>query len=231
MPVYKLPEDLIFPSPHLASKEGLLAVGGDLSCQRLLLAYSHGIFPWYSEGEPILWWSPDPRLVLYPNEFKVSTSLKKVIKKGTFKVTLDSAFEEVITECARVRLENREGTWIVDDMVQAYCRLHAAGFAHSVETWRGGHLAGGLYGVSLGKCFFGESMFTRISNASKVALAVLVEYVQNYNFALIDCQITTAHLQSFGAREIPRARYLDELSKAIQAPTLQGQWSISPQPT
>ena len=143
-------------------------------------------------------------------------------------MTLDRAFEEVITECAQVRLENSEGTWIVDDMVHAYCRLHEAGFAHSVETWQDGDLAGGLYGVSLGKCFFGESMFTRISNASKVALTALVEHVKTYDFSLIDCQITTDHMLRFGAREISRTRYLDELSKAMDAPTLQGRWNISP---
>ncbi len=227
MPVYQLSEDLVFPSPHLASKEGLLAVGGDLRLKRLLLAYRLGIFPWYSEGEPILWWSPDPRLVLYPDEFKVSRSLNKVINKGVFIVTMDCAFEEVITECARVRLENHEGTWIVDDMVKAYHRLHESGFAHSVEAWADGRLAGGLYGVSLGKCFFGESMFTRITNASKVALTALVRYLKALNFALIDCQITTAHLKRFGAREISRARYIDELKNAADAPTLQGKWSLS----
>jgi leucyl/phenylalanyl-tRNA--protein transferase len=227
MPVYNLPEDLIFPSPHLASKEGLLAVGGDLSRNRLLLAYRLGIFPWYSEGEPILWWSPDPRLVLYPDELKVSRSLNKVINQGIFEVTMDCAFEEVITECARVRLENQEGTWIVAEMVQAYCELHEAGFAHSVETWRDGRLAGGLYGVSLGKCFFGESMFTRITNASKVALVVLVEHIKTLNFALIDCQIATAHLKRFGAREISRARYLDELDRALASPSLKGKWSFN----
>ena len=227
MPVYNLPEDLIFPSPHLASKEGLLAVGGDLSRNRLLLAYRLGIFPWYSEGEPILWWSPDPRLVLYPDELKVSRSLNKVINQEIFEVTMDCAFEEVITECARVRLENQEGTWIVAEMVQAYCELHEAGFAHSVETWRDGRLAGGLYGVSLGKCFFGESMFTRITNASKVALVALVEHIKTLNFALIDCQIATAHLKRFGAREISRARYLDELDRALASPSLKGKWSLS----
>jgi leucyl/phenylalanyl-tRNA--protein transferase len=227
MPVYKLPEDLVFPSPHLASKQGLLAVGGDLSCRRLLLAYTQGIFPWYSEGEPILWWSPDPRLVLYPDEFKVSKSLSKVIKKDTFEVSMDCVFEEVITECAQTRLENQEGTWIVTDMIQAYCRLHEAGFAHSVETWRDGRLAGGLYGVSLGKCFFGESMFTRITNASKVAFVALVEHIKSLNFAFIDCQIATSHLKRFGAREISRVRYLDELKKALAFPSLQGRWSLS----
>jgi len=226
MPVYQLSEDLIFPSPYLASKEGLLAIGGDLSLNRLLLAYGNGIFPWYSEGEPILWWSPDPRLVLYPAELKVSRSLKKVFKQDVFDVTMDRAFEEVITECARVRLEHHEGTWIVDDMVQAYCRLHESGFAHSVEAWQGNRLAGGLYGVSLGNCFFGESMFTRITNASKVALVALAEHLKPLDFAFIDCQITTAHLTRFGAREISRARYLDELGEALKTATLQGKWSF-----
>lgn len=228
MPVYQLSEDLVFPSPYLASKEGLLAIGGDLSPERLLLAYGNGIFPWYSEGEPILWWSPDPRLVLYPAELKISRSLRKVVRQAIFKVTMDRAFEDVITECAQVRLENNEGTWIVDDMVRAYCQLHKSGFAHSVEVWKGNRLAGGLYGVSLGRCFFGESMFTRITNASKVALVALAEHAKQLDFALIDCQITTTHLTRFGAREISRARYLDELAEALRAVTLQGQWSFRP---
>ena len=226
MPVYQLSEDLVFPSAHLASQEGLLAVGGDLTRRRLLLAYSLGIFPWYSEGEPILWWSPDPRLVLYPDELKVSRSLNRVINKGTFKVTADCAFESVINDCARVRLENSERTWIVDEMVKAYCGLHESGFAHSVEAWSNDRLAGGLYGVSLGNCFFGESMFTRVSNASKVAFVTLVKHLRTLNFALIDCQITTGHLTRFGARQISRARYLDELDRALEAPTLKGKWSF-----
>jgi leucyl/phenylalanyl-tRNA--protein transferase len=226
MPVYQLSEDLVFPSAHLASKEGLLAVGGDLTRRRLLLAYSLGIFPWYSAGEPILWWSPDPRLVLYPDELKVSRSLNKVINKGTFKVTVDCAFESVINDCARVRLENNEGTWIVDEMAKAYCSLHESGFAHSVEAWSNDRLAGGLYGVSLGNCFFGESMFTRVSNASKVAFVALVKHLRTLNFALIDCQITTGHLTRFGARQISRARYLDELGRTLKAPTLKGKWSF-----
>ena len=224
MPVYQLSEDLVFPSPYLASKEGLLAIGGDLSPNRLLLAYGNGIFPWYSENEPVLWWSPDPRLVLYPAELKVSRSLKKVLKQDVFQVTMDRAFEDVIAECARVRLEKHEGTWIVDDMVRAYCRLHESGFAHSVETWKDNRLAGGLYGVSLGKCFFGESMFTRIPNASKVALVALAEHLKQLDFAFIDCQITTAHLTRFGAREISRAHYLDELAEALKAATRRGKW-------
>jgi leucyl/phenylalanyl-tRNA--protein transferase len=226
MPVYQLSEDLVFPSPHLASKEGLLAVGGDLTRTRLLLAYSLGIFPWYSENEPILWWSPDPRLVLYPDELKISRSLSKVIKKGAYTVTVDCAFEQVINECARVRLENQEGTWIVDEMAKAYCNLHESGFAHSAETWEGDHLVGGLYGVSLGRCFFGESMFTRVSNASKVAFVSLVHHLRSLNFALIDCQVTTGHLTRFGAKEISRTRYLDELDEALKVPTLKGKWSL-----
>ena len=150
----------------------------------------------------------------------------KVIKKATFNITMDRAFEKVISECARVRLENQQGTWIVDDMVPAYCRLHTTGFAHSVEAWRGDRLAGGLYGVSLGKCFFGESMFTRVTNASKVALVALVKHLKALCFDLIDCQIATAHLKRFGAREISRAQYLDELNKALNSPTLQGKWTF-----
>ena len=226
MPVYQLSKDLIFPAPYLASKEGLLAIGGDLSIRRLLLAYRNGIFPWYSEDEPILWWSPDPRLVLYPNELKVSRSLKKVIKQNIFEIHMDRAFEAVISECAQVRLENREGTWIVADMIRAYCRLYEAGFAHSVEAWQDNDLAGGLYGVSIGKCFFGESMFTRITNASKVALVALVEHLKSLEFAFIDCQINTAHLCRLGAREISRARYLNELKEALKHSTHKGNWSL-----
>jgi leucyl/phenylalanyl-tRNA--protein transferase len=227
MPVYLLSDDLAFPSPQLAPKEGLLAVGGDLSQERLLLAYRMGIFPWYCKYEPILWWSPDPRLVLYPAELRVSKSLQKTIKKGIFTVTADQAFEAVINACAQSRTSVDEGTWIVEEMIDAYCRLHDSGFAHSVEAWQGDRLAGGLYGVSLGRCFFGESMFTHISNASKVAFVALVKHLQALNFDLIDCQVTTPHLVKFGAREIPRARYLNELKKSLKPRTLKGQWSFA----
>ena len=230
MPVYLLPDELIFPSPHLARKEGLLAVGGDLSQKRLLLAYRMGIFPWYSEDEPIMWWSPDPRLVLYPSEFRVSRSLKRAIRKKMFDLTVDEAFESVINSCARSRTKADEGTWIVEEMIAAYRRLHESGLAHSVEAWQDGKLAGGLYGVSLGKCFFGESMFTQISNASKVALAALVKHLQALEFSLIDCQISTPHLLSFGAQEIPRTRFLSELERALKSPTLKGKWSFSDSP-
>jgi len=207
-----------------------LAVGGDLSRERLLLAYRMGIFPWYSRYEPILWWSPDPRLVLYPGELRTSKSLQKTIKKGLFRVTMDQAFEAVINACAQSRTSADEGTWIVEEMIDAYCNLHESGFAHSVEAWREDKLVGGLYGVSLGRCFFGESMFTHISNASKVAFVTLVKHLQALNFNLIDCQVTTPHLLKFGAHEIPRARYLNELDKSLKPSTLKGQWSFAGPP-
>jgi leucyl/phenylalanyl-tRNA--protein transferase len=174
-----------------------------------------------------MWWSPDPRLVLYPAELKVSKSLAKTIKKQLFEVTVDQAFESVIKACAHSRTRRKEGTWIVNDMVAAYCRLYESGLAHSVEAWQDGQLAGGLYGVSFGKCFFGESMFTRISNASKVAFVTLVEHLKALDFNLIDCQITTAHLLSFGAREISRARFQAELKQSLESPTLKGKWSLA----
>ena len=224
MPVFLLSDTIEFPPPHLASEDGLLAVGGDLSQKRLLLAYRMGIFPWFSNNEPILWWSPDPRLVLYPQEIKTSKTLKKIIKKEVFKVTMDLAFNEVINQCAQVRLKKNQGTWIIEDMIEAYCQLHESGFAHSVEVWHQGELAGGLYGVSLGKCFFGESMFTRISNASNIALVKLVEYLKKLSFDMIDCQVATEHLTRFGAREIPRKLFLEQLEKSLTAPTQKGKW-------
>lgn len=224
MPVFLLSDKISFPPPYLASKEGLLAVGGDLSQKRLLLAYRTGIFPWFSDDEPILWWSPDPRLVLYPEEVRVSKTLKKIIKKKMFHVTMDSAFVQVINQCAKIRLQNDQGTWIVKEMIDAYCKLHESGFAHSVEAWYQGELAGGLYGVSLGKCFFGESMFTRVSNASNVALVKLVEYLNTLSFDMIDCQLTTEHLLRFGAKEIPRVSFLNQLEESLKAPTKKGKW-------
>lgn len=227
MPVFVLSEELVFPPPCLATPEGLLAAGGDLSPERLLLAYRMGIFPWYAEDEPILWWSPDPRLVLYPQEFHLSHSLQKVIRRGDFTVTTDRAFEAVIRACAGVRTAGGEGTWIVPDMIDAYCGLHRRGLAHSVEAWQGQRLAGGLYGVSLGSAFFGESMFTRVKNASKVALATLAAWLQANGFDLIDCQVTTGHLQRLGAREIPRENYLQELSRCLQNSTRIGKWKMA----
>lgn len=225
MPVFLLSDTIAFPPPHLATKEGLLAVGGDLTQERLLLAYRTGIFPWFSDGDPILWWSPDPRLVLYPNELRVSKTLRKIMKKAVFHVTMDRAFSEVINRCRQIRAQNKEGTWIVDDMIEAYCRLHESGFAHSVEAWHDEELAGGLYGVSLGRCFFGESMFTQKSNASNVALVHLVQHLKEHAFDMIDCQIRTQHLMRFGAREIPRDRFLSQLQRSLQMETVKGKWT------
>jgi leucyl/phenylalanyl-tRNA--protein transferase len=216
MPVFTLSKRLSFPPPHLAIREGLLAVGGDLSVERLLLAYRSGIFPWYSKGEPILWWSPDPRLVLYPEELRVSRSLRRIIKKKIFHVTFDQAFEEVIQACADVKRSYGDGTWITDEMKAAYCELHRRGHAHSVEAWQDDKLVGGLYGVSIGRAFFGESMFSLVSNASKVAFAIFVQKLQQLDFKLIDCQVRTDHLIRFGAREVPRKLFLEQLGKAIE---------------
>ena len=225
MPIFRLTEQLRFPPPDYADPDGLLAVGGDLSPERLLLAYSMGIFPWYGEETPILWWSPHPRLVLFPDELKVSRSLQRVIRKGTFQMTMDSAFPDVIAECAQVRARNREGTWIVPEMSAAYCGLHELGYAHSVETWHQGELVGGLYGVALGHVFYGESMFTKRSDASKVALAHLVHLLRGWHFEMIDCQLTTRHLLSLGAREIPRREFLRLLATAVKAPHQAGSWA------
>jgi leucyl/phenylalanyl-tRNA---protein transferase len=225
MTVFRLTHELIFPPPHYADPDGLLAVGGDLSPKRLLLAYRQGIFPWYSEKTPPLWWSTDPRLVLFPNEFKVSKSLQRVLKKNLFRVTMDQAFPEVIRRCAAARRREGAGTWIVPDMVAAYHRLHQLGYAHSVESWQEGELAGGLYGVALGRVFFGESMFTEKTDASKVALVRLVQLLQQRDFELIDCQVTTAHLKRFGAREISRREFLEHLAGTIREPDTCGSWS------
>lgn len=227
MPVYLLSKALVFPPPEYAAKNGLLAAGGDLCEKRLLLAYSMGIFPWYSEGGPILWWSPHPRLVLKPDELKIPRSLRQVIKKNIYKLTMDSNFEEVIRSCAEVHKERDGGTWITGEMIEAYVRLHHSGYAHSVEAWDGDGLAGGLYGVSLGNAFFGESMFTRKSNASKVAFVKLVQQLLKWNFTLIDCQMTTRHLLNFGAVEISRSRFAGILKKSLQAPARKSKWSFT----
>lgn len=209
----------MFPPVEHASPEGLLAIGGDLSSRRLLDAYRNGIFPWYSAGQPILWWSPDPRAVLYPDRLRISRSLRKTLKKGLFTVTFDRAFEEVIEACAAPRLiggEPSAGTWITSEMKAAYVALHREGHAHSVETWSGdGRLVGGLYGVALGRGFFGESMFHRATDASKVALAGLIDLLQRWQFHFIDCQLTSDHIMSLGAVEIPRDRFLGELAAAL----------------
>jgi leucyl/phenylalanyl-tRNA--protein transferase len=225
MPVFELSDDLVFPQVHHAEPDGMLAVGGDLSVERLLLAYRNGIFPWYSEGYPILWWSPDPRLILFPNEFHISRRMKRVIEKGPFVTTYDTDFRGVIRSCAAVPRHGQSGTWITNEMLEAYCALHAAGYAHSIETRLDGTLVGGLYGIALGGCFFGESMFSREPNASKVALARLVELAQKLPFELIDCQQTTHHLVSQGAREVARPVFLKLLKTAIERPLTPKKWT------
>ena len=207
MPIFQLTDAPVFPHPSLAEENGLLAVGGDLSLQRLLAAYSNGIFPWYSEGEPPLWWFTSPRLVIFPAEFKVSKRLARTLRNTNFQISFDQDFARVISSCAAVRKESGEGTWISTDMQKAYGKLHQAGYAHSVECWLDGELAGGLYGVKLGNVFFGESMFTKISNGSKAALVALVANLQQQGVALIDCQMTTSHLVTFGAREIKGSEF------------------------
>ncbi len=228
MPVYRLSESLVFPSPHDAEPDGLLAVGGDLSPPRLLLAYRHGIFPWYSQDMPILWWSPDPRLVLFPQELKIAKSLERVVRKGRFTVTFDRDFGGVIRACAAVRRRQGEGTWLVPEMILAYSRLHELGYAHSVESWFEGRLVGGLYGVALGRVFFGESMFTTVTDASKVAFVHLVDRLTGWGFEMIDCQVTTRHLQRFGAREVPRSDFLRRLRRAVSVPPHRGAWGAAP---
>lgn len=224
MPVYRLIKEVVFPPVEHAHSSGLLAVGGDLSPGRLLEAYRRGIFPWYSENDPILWWSPDPRLIFDFDDFKISRSLGKTLKKQIFRVTFDQAFSRVIRACATVPREGQPGTWITDEVRQAYERLHTLGYAHSVETWLNGELAGGLYGVSLGKAFFGESMFHQRTDASKVALAALVERLKAWDFHFIDAQMPTEHLLRLGAKELPRRIFLKRLGEALKNPTKKGKW-------
>jgi leucyl/phenylalanyl-tRNA--protein transferase len=230
MPVFFLPEnEVVFPPPNLARADGLLALGGDLRPDRLLAAYRRGIFPWYMEGEPILWWSPDPRLVLYPEALHVPRRLGRLIRQGRYSVTVDVDFPAVIRACAATHLSRDKGTWILPEMVDAYIALHEAGYAHSVEVWKDGRLVGGLYGVSLGAAFFGESMFTRVRDASKVGLVRLVKALGKNGFTLVDCQVTTKHMIRFGARDLPREQFLSELRLALSAPTLEGRWTLDAQ--
>ena len=229
MPVYQLISEIsLFPPIEEAEDDGLLAVGGDLTKERLLGAYRRGIFPWYEVGQPILWWSPDPRLVLFPDELKISRSLRKVLRKEQFEIRFDTAFQEVIKSCADVRTKQGEGTWIIPEMQQAYTELHQEGFAHSVESWLDGKLVGGLYGISMGQCFFGESMFSTMNDSSKVALVALADFSQRVGIKLIDCQMTTPHLLSLGAREIKRAVFLKLLKKHLETPSIKGLWNNGP---
>jgi leucyl/phenylalanyl-tRNA--protein transferase len=229
VPVYRLDKRLIFPDPEEA-EEGLLAVGGDLSPERLLLAYAEGIFPWYEEGSEILWHSPDPRTVLLPADLHVPRSLERTIRRGSYRLTLDAAFDEVVAACATAPRPGQEGTWITAEMREAYVTLHRLGFAHSAEAWEGDHLAGGLYGVCLGGAFFGESMFTRVPDASKAAFVSLVRQLERWGINLIDCQVETEHLERFGALPWPRRRFLAALDRALQAPTRRGPWTFEEAP-
>jgi leucyl/phenylalanyl-tRNA---protein transferase len=225
MPIYRLDRRLVFP-PAEEAEDGLLAVGGDLRPERLVLAYSSGIFPWYSKGQPILWHSPDPRLVLRAEDLHVPRSLRKTIRKGAFRFTLDRAFPDVIDACAKIKRTGQRDTWITAEMKRAYVELHRLGLAHSAEAWEGERLAGGLYGVSLGGAFFGESMFTRAPDASKAAFVVLVEQLRAWDITLIDSQVYTAHVARFGATEWPRADYLAALEQALRKKTRQGRWEL-----
>ncbi len=226
MPVFRLVDSLIFPNPEFAEPDGLLAIGGDLSPDRLIMAYTQGIFPWFSQGDPILWWSPVPRLVLFPHEFHLSKRLRRIINQKVFLVTADTAFAEVIANCATASGRLEKGTWITPAMQQAYCRLHELGFAHSIECWKDGQLVGGLYGVCLDRIFFGESMFAKASNASKVALAALINLSHERNIAMIDCQMTTDHLLRFGAREVSREIFQAQLDEHINSCLPQKKWRL-----
>jgi leucyl/phenylalanyl-tRNA--protein transferase len=222
MPVFHLGPDPIFPPPGLAEPEGLLAIGGDLSTERLLAAYRQGIFPWFEPGCPILWWSPNPRLILVPGELRISRRLQRTIRQGRFETRFDTAFAQVIRACAEVTRRHEEGTWITREMQRAYIRLHELGHAHSMESWRDGKLVGGIYGVLVGRCFCGESMFHFETDASKVALAALAERLSAAGVGVIDCQVASENLFRLGAREVPRERFLRDLEAGMRQPVATG---------
>jgi leucyl/phenylalanyl-tRNA---protein transferase len=213
--MFYLTDDIFFPPVETADEDGLLAMGGDLSTERLLLAYKSGIFPWYNEKEPICWWSPNPRFVLLPAELKVSKSMQTVLNNGSFRFTINKAFDKVITNCKTIKRKHEDGTWIQQEIIDAYTQLHRLGFAVSAEAWKNGELVGGLYGVLLGNVFFGESMFSTASNASKFAFIIFVRHLQKQNVQLIDCQIYTAHLESLGAKMIDRKLFCEILAKEV----------------
>jgi len=214
MSLFILDNELLFPPGHLAEPDGVLAIGGDLSPERLLLAYRHGIFPWY-EGKHILWWCPDPRFVLFPGELRESKSMKQLHKRDAFDFRIDTAFSETITNCKTIARHGQESTWITEEVRTAYTRMHELGYAHSAEAWTNGELVGGLYGIRLGRVFFGESMFSKVSNASKYAFIRFVQHLQSEGVLLIDCQVYTPHLESLGARMIPRADFITLLDQFI----------------
>jgi leucyl/phenylalanyl-tRNA--protein transferase len=226
MPVFRLGRAHVFPDPELADASGLLAVGGDLDPARVLLAYRSGIFPWYSRGEPILWWSPDPRMVLPVHALHVPRSLAKRARRGDYRLTMDTAFAEVIAQCGALPRPGQKGTWITADMKRTFVRLHELGHAHSVEAWEGEALVGGLYGLAVGRLFCGESMFTLRPDASKVAFVALVEQLRAWDVPLIDCQVHTEHLARFGAHEVPRTQFLAAAAALVGAPGRVGRWSF-----
>ncbi|NRS87238.1 leucyl/phenylalanyl-tRNA--protein transferase [Flavobacterium sp. 7E] len=209
--MYYLSQDLFFPDVSLTHSSGIIALGGDLSPQRLLLAYKSGIFPWFEDGEPITWWSPNPRMVLFLDELVVTKSMRKILNRDTFTVTFNQNFREVIANCQQIKRDGQNGTWITNDMIEAYCKLHEVGIAKSVEVWQDGQIVGGLYGIDLGHIFCGESMFSKVSNASKVAFITLVRHLKQENYKLLDCQVYNEHLESLGCREIPRKDFISIL--------------------
>jgi leucyl/phenylalanyl-tRNA--protein transferase len=225
--IHWLQPDEPFPPVQsaLADPNGLLAAGGTLTVERLLDAYTQGIFPWFSEGQPVLWWSPDPRMVLNPSEIRITPSLAKTLRRRRYEVRADTVFREVMHACAAPRT-GQDGTWISAEMINAYCALHERGIAHSMETWIDGKLAGGLYGVAIGRMFYGESMFTRVPDASKIALVHLARHLQRRGFELIDCQVHTSHLARMGAREMPRASFMRKLNELVNYPPIPGPWVL-----
>jgi leucyl/phenylalanyl-tRNA--protein transferase len=227
MPIFELSDSIMFPDPKYSEPDGLLAYGGDLSVERLIEAYANGIFPWFTEGDPILWWSPDPRMVLDPKEFKRPKSMRLLINSNKYKVTFDTSFAEVIQQCKNVKRDNQQdGTWITEEMIAAYNKLHKVGIAHSVETWYNNELVGGLYGVSLGGMFFGESMFHTMSNASKIALWHLTDRLLAWNFDLIDAQQDTQHLRNMGGKIIKRKVFIHLLKDSLTKPSFIGKWTV-----
>lgn len=213
--MFILGKEILFPNVETANTDGVIAIGGDLSSERLLLAYKSGIFPWYNEGEPIIWYSPELRMILYPERLKISKSMRSVLRKGNFKITVNQNFEEVIANCKTINRKYQPGTWITDEMQKAYLKLHKTGLAKSVEVWQNDELVGGLYGIDLGHVFCGESMFSKVSNASKVAFIYLSQKCENENYKLIDCQVYNEHLASLGAEEIPRKEFIKTLNPKI----------------
>ena len=230
MPVYLLGKELAFPSAEAANEEGIVAVGGDVSPERLVLAYRHGIFPWPARGYPLLWFSPDPRFTLVPDRAHISRSLRKITRRGHLRITADTAFERVIAACASTPRPHQQGTWITDELRDGYLRLHELGYAHSIEAWSGNALVGGLYGVSLGRGFAGESMFATAPDASKVAFVTLLGHLNLWGFSIVDCQVHTDHLARFGATMWPRQKFLSEWQRAASRPDLLGPWRFTLSP-